>query len=154
LRKWIAEVKNGNLPGFTMKLLGVHSLPFGGVCGGRTKELLTKGFYFIRSTGRRLQRDVLECPVASVKGNRHPAIYPQALVERLLQHFTRFDDIVLDPFLGSGTTALACRKLGRRFVGIELVPEYVEEARQRLENAPTDAVSTSSEWNHPALSAG
>jgi DNA modification methylase len=41
-------------------------------------------------------------------------------------------DLVLDPFLGSGTTALAAGRLGRRFLGLELNPEYVEIARRRL----------------------
>ncbi len=43
--------------------------------------------------------------------------------------------VVLDPFMGSGTTALVARKHGRRFVGFEVKPEYVEMARERLANA-------------------
>jgi len=44
--------------------------------------------------------------------------------------------VVLDPFMGAGTTAVVARKLGKNYVGIELNPEYVKLAQQRLENVP------------------
>jgi site-specific DNA-methyltransferase (adenine-specific) len=50
----------------------------------------------------------------------------------LVRLVTKPDDLVLDPFMGSGTTGMACKAEGRRFVGIELDPEYVEIARRRI----------------------
>lgn len=62
----------------------------------------------------------------------HPAPFPVELPARLIQLYTFADDVVLDPFMGSGTTALAARDAGRRWVGYELNPEYIELAQRRL----------------------
>ena len=62
----------------------------------------------------------------------HFATFPQALVEPLIALGSRAGDMVLDPFLGSGTTGLVALGLARRFVGIELNPEYVAIAKRRL----------------------
>jgi len=62
----------------------------------------------------------------------HSAVFPVGLPEWFIKLFTQEGELVLDPFMGSGTTALAARNLGRRFVGIEIMPEYVEEAERRL----------------------
>ena len=69
----------------------------------------------------------------------HPAQKPEKLVAKLLLASSRPGDLVLDPFLGSGTTAVAARKLGRRFVGIEADPEHCLAALRRLELASSDA---------------
>ena len=52
---------------------------------------------------------------------------------RLVELFTDPDDLVLDPFCGSGTTGVACLRLGRRFIGIEKDATYAAVARERLE---------------------
>lgn len=62
----------------------------------------------------------------------HVAMFPPELVERCLALASRDGDLVLDPFVGSGTTGLVALGMGRRFVGIELNPEYVQIAEQRL----------------------
>ncbi len=62
----------------------------------------------------------------------HPAIFPIALPTRLIECFTRRGMTVLDPFVGTGTTVIAARQIGRHGIGIELSPEYVEIANQRL----------------------
>ncbi|MCS7311394.1 MAG: site-specific DNA-methyltransferase [Acidobacteria bacterium] len=62
----------------------------------------------------------------------HPAPFPVELPYRLIQLYTFEDEVVLDPFMGSGTTAVAAYKAGRRFVGYEIEPAYVTLARQRL----------------------
>ncbi len=66
------------------------------------------------------------------QGLNHPAIFPIALPARLIECFTRKGMTVLDPFVGTGTTVIAARQTGRHGIGIELNPEYVEVARQRL----------------------
>lgn len=62
----------------------------------------------------------------------HPTQKPERLVERLLLASSRRGDLVVDPFVGSGTTAVVARKLGRRFVAADLNPEYVRLALKRL----------------------
>lgn len=63
-------------------------------------------------------------------GNEHPAPFPLELPLRCIQ--STFANIVLDPFMGSGTTALAAQQLGKKFIGIELSPEYTDMALRRL----------------------
>ncbi len=65
--------------------------------------------------------------------NKHPAPFPVDLIERIISSTNA--KIILDPFMGSGTTALAARKLDRKFVGIDISPDYCEMARQRVEGS-------------------
>jgi DNA modification methylase len=72
---------------------------------------------------------------AGVPENRtfcHPSQKPVEVMEWSLPPDC---DVILDPYMGSGTTGIACAKLGRKFIGIELEPEYFEIACKRLENA-------------------
>ena len=62
----------------------------------------------------------------------HSATFPVALPAWFIKLFTQPGEVVLDPFIGSGTTALAAVGLGRCFVGIDTSREYVEEAQQRI----------------------
>lgn len=64
--------------------------------------------------------------------NGHPCPKPLSWMEWLVQLVSRPGETVLDPFMGSGTTAEACRRTGRNFIGIECVPEYVAIAWKRL----------------------
>ena len=62
----------------------------------------------------------------------HPALFPKMLAERLIDIFTRPQDLVLDPFAGSGSTLVAAAGRGRRAVGFEISAEYIALARNRL----------------------
>lgn len=62
---------------------------------------------------------------------RHPASFPPAVVRRFIEFFTKWGQWVLDPFLGTGTTLVACEKTGRNGVGIELYEKYAVTARSR-----------------------
>jgi DNA modification methylase len=62
----------------------------------------------------------------------HPATFPLELPNWFIRLFTKPGDVVLDPFLGSGTTAVAAKRAGRRYIGMELLPEYVEMARSSV----------------------
>lgn len=64
----------------------------------------------------------------------HPCQKPLAMYERIIEASTNENDIVLDPFSGSGTTAIACKKLNRRFICIESDKNYYEASLKRLEN--------------------
>ncbi len=68
----------------------------------------------------------------------HSATFPVALPEWFIKLFSDEGDAVLDPFAGSGTSAVAAQNLGRRFLGIELRPEYCEVARKRSEEAAAE----------------
>lgn len=68
----------------------------------------------------------------SEKNKVHGAQKPIRLIEDLIKGFTNEGDVVLDMFLGSGTTALACQNLKRDFIGIELNPNYCDMANERL----------------------
>src|SRR5919107_257882 len=65
---------------------------------------------------------------------KHPTQKPEALLDRILRASTNPHDLVLDPFCGSGTTGVACARLGRRFVGIDLVESYLHIAVARLKD--------------------
>lgn len=75
--------------------------------------------------------------------NLHPAPFPVALIERIINSTTA--KIILDPFMGSGTTALAAKSLGRKFVGIEISPDYCEMANSRLSEQIFSVPMTDSE---------
>jgi hypothetical protein len=66
----------------------------------------------------------------------HPTQKPVKLFMWILEKYSKPGDLILDPFLGSGTTVIACQKTGRHCVGIEQIPEYVEIARARLAALP------------------
>lgn len=72
------------------------------------------------------------CISNNAKKDLHPAPYPEELIERLLKLYSYQDDIVLDPFLGTGTTVVVAQRLKRQFIGIELSEKYCKEALQRL----------------------
>ena len=70
---------------------------------------------------------------------KHPAMFPGMLVERLIESFLRPEaSVILDPFCGSGSTIVTAERLGKRGVGIELSPEYVALARERLSDQAPD----------------
>lgn len=72
--------------------------------------------------------------IPSVRANdEHEAQFPEALAERVIRLFSDEDDIVLDPFMGSGTTALAALKHKRQFIGIEKEAHYVELSRRKVQ---------------------
>ena len=62
--------------------------------------------------------------------NKHPAPFPVALIDRIINSTSA--QVILDPFMGSGTTALSAKKAGRNYIGIELSPQYCELATERL----------------------
>lgn len=70
-----------------------------------------------------------------LQGNVHPTVKPLKLMSYLITLTTREGDTVLDPFVGSGTTVVAAKQLGRKGIGIEREPEYVEIANARYEHA-------------------
>ena len=79
--------------------------------------------------------DVWKIPLVSgnsIERTGHPAQYPEKLIERIILAATNKKDLVLDPFMGSGTTANVAKKLGRNYVGYETNKEYIDIANKRL----------------------
>lgn len=75
--------------------------------------------------------NVITMPASSLN-IQHPAVYPIGLPEFFIRLMTKEGDVVVDPFLGSGTTALAAVKLGRQYLGIDRIEEYVRLAESRI----------------------
>jgi len=87
----------------------------------KTPKFNKKAFYY---------KEIWDIPPK--QNSNHPAPFPEELVKRCIEATTEKDDIILDPFFGSGTTGVVALKLGRKFIGIELNPEYVKIANERL----------------------
>jgi len=130
------KVQNGEITGFRMKIRGVHALPYGGR-GGRMTHLENKGYSVIELTGSVMKKDVIESSVENSLdwNDEHPAIYPEYIIKELLALLTEEENLVLDPFIGSGTTAAVCATMNRDYHGIDLNEEYCERAEQRVEDA-------------------
>jgi DNA modification methylase len=70
--------------------------------------------------------------IAPSHSAQHPATFPVTLAEKLIRYYSFVGDVVLDPFMGLGTTGVAAKALNREFIGIDTNPEYVELARVRI----------------------
>jgi len=79
-------------------------------------------------------KSVWTFPAVSARSIGHPAPFPVELPYRLIQLYTYADEVVLDPFMGSGQTALAALSAGRKYVGYEIDPSYVRLAEQRIQH--------------------
>lgn len=77
-------------------------------------------------------KSIWSFPAVSAKKIGHPAPFPEELPSRLIEFYSYKEDIVLDPFMGSGTTALAAIKLQRHFIGYEISKEYIQLANKRI----------------------
>jgi modification methylase len=80
---------------------------------------------------------VWELPAESARRVAHPAPFPVALPRRFIELYTYAGDLVLDPFVGSGSTAVAAVQAGRRYVGYDIDEAYLELARSRVDAAAT-----------------
>ena len=87
---------------------------------------------FIEST-----KSVWDISSESAKKIGHPAPFPVELPRRLIELYSFKQDVVLDPFMGSGTTAVAAQKTNRQWVGYDISEEYVEITHHRLSETPT-----------------
>lgn len=132
LNEAIELIRKGEITGFRMKIRGIHKLAYGGQDGGRNNQIRNNGYTIIKILGNRMKKDIIESPVEITKDNKHPAVYPAYIVQELIKLLSKEGDTVLDPFCGSGTTCVAAKTLKRDFIGIEINPEYVELANERL----------------------
>lgn len=98
--------------------------------GKQEKAVLVKN-----DSGLRYPRSVQYFVTAESEGKLHPTQKPVALMEWLIKTYTDEGDLVLDPCMGSGTTAIACMNTGRKFIGFEKDEMYFERAKARIEEA-------------------
>lgn len=118
----------------TERLIIASKGRFDRVGGGGDAVATVPGDEFMEAT-----LDVWEIPAESATRVGHPAPFPVALVERCIHLLTYERDLVLDPFVGSGTTALAAATTGRHYVGYDTDASYVEAARERVASAASTA---------------
>lgn len=97
---------------------------FGGDSGGASR------FFYVAKASKSEKNAGLEN-----NSNNHVTIKPIKLMQHLIKLITPPQGIVLDPFMGSGSTGIAAKQLGFKFIGIELSPEYFEIAQKRIESA-------------------
>ena len=128
----IAEVHDRKISGFRMKIKGVHAEAFGGQEGGRKSQMDKKGFTIIRINGGKMKRDVLESKVESLPGNGHTAVFPIAIIKELVLLLSPDRGLVIDPYIGSGTTAVAAVMENRHYLGIDIDPNYCVSAKERV----------------------
>src|SRR4029079_19073531 len=93
--------------------------------------------------------DVWDIPPESARRVSHPARFPVELPERLIRLYTYADDLVLDPFMGSGSTLVAAARLDRRYAGYDLDPTYVDIARLRVRDEGTPEPVSAREADTP-----
>ena len=106
--------------------------------GGKQGKVWIKGDF-------KLKGNVWHIPVGWCISSRdrlafqHPAIFPEALARDHIISWSKEGDVILDPFLGSGTTGKMAKLLNRDFIGIEISPKYLEIAQQRIDSAQPPA---------------
>jgi len=93
--------------------------------------------------------DVWDIPPESARRVSHPAPFPLELPERLIRLYTYAGDLVLDPFMGSGSTLVAAARLDRRFVGYDLDPTYIDIAKLRVRDEGNVTAPTPIEQERP-----
>ena len=96
------------------------------------------GFTIIRISGRGMKKDIIESPVESIPGNGHPAIFPVRVVREIVRLLCPPGGQVLDPYLGSGSTAVAALLEGRNCIGIDISRDYCDAAQARIDAALAD----------------
>ena len=95
-------------------------------------ELIAYGWFGKHRMERSKAKNVIYHP-RPTRSRLHPTQKPVGLLRKIIPNSTKVGDVVYDPFLGSGSTAVACEHLGRKCIGIELDEAYVEASLKRLE---------------------
>ena len=145
LDKVIDEVREGKIHSFRMKIRGIHAPAYGGQEGGRKMRIERYGYTIIRISGEPLKRDVIQNPVESLPGNGHPAVFPVKVVRELIRLLCPKGGMVLDPYLGSGSTMVAALLEDRSCVGIDISRQYCIDAQKRVRKALGDIPSSAME---------
>ena len=132
-----------------LDIIGVNQIIWGGNYfvkhlkrGKKGWIVWDKGQYGLTMSDGELAYTSFDKPLRIVKYNRcelkkdgtqHPTQKPLALMTWILERYSKPNDLIFDPFCGSGTTCVAAKRLGRRYIGVDISPEYCDIARKRLE---------------------
>ena len=95
-------------------------------------RVYTKGCTLNKVDDNALYGRVQRCGVVRGKDKKHPTQKPTELIRRIINIASKEKDVIFDPFMGSGTTALACKETNRNFIGVELEEKYFKIAEQRI----------------------
>lgn len=101
--------------------------------GYRSPSLAKRLLSVISAENHKIWFQQIWAGVTGASTRQHPAPYPMELAERLVRMFSFAGDTVLDPFMGTGTTTLAAARWGRNSIGVEVDPEYFDQAARRIE---------------------
>jgi len=96
--------------------------------GNHKKRRLIENAYFDRGTLDNIWR----IKRSNSKTRAHTAVFPEQLIETAINNFSKEGDVVLDPFLGTGTTVKVAKRLNRRYIGFELIEEYFNIANEEV----------------------
>lgn len=136
LDKHLEMMKNREIKDFRMVIRDTQRTTHGDSknLSGRARELAESGFYFLRYNAQgAMPENIWDIiPEDEHRDDNHCAVYPVDLCELPIKASCPNDGIVLDPFVGTGTTLVAANKLNRRAIGIDSSAEYLETARNRL----------------------
>ncbi|MYF56428.1 site-specific DNA-methyltransferase, partial [Candidatus Poribacteria bacterium] len=136
LDQTLEKMREGELVDFRMTIRGrqrtFHSDNL--EISGRAKELKTKGFFITTSNAKgHLPTDIWNIvPEDEWRKDVHYAVFPTKLLELPIKATSQVGSVILDPFMGTGSTLVAANQLNRQGLGIELSEKYVEIARNRL----------------------
>ena len=98
----------------------------------RQYEQILVGFKGEVETPKKAMSDVIFEKKINGQDLLHSCQKPERLIHKLIKQYSKEDELVIDMFMGSGTTAVACKQLNRKFIGFEINPEYVKIANKRL----------------------
>lgn len=105
----------------------------------------TKKYYFDYELAKKINGGKQMRNLWTISAKRHitshPTEKPEELLNRIISLGSRKDDLILDPFMGSGTTGVVAKKLSRNFIGIEIAKEYFNIAKSRIETGSGDRIS-------------
>ena len=132
----LSKVRNGEVSDFRMIIKGEQRTTHSDseCVSGRARELHERGFYFLKYNPKGAKpSDLWDIIPEDTQGRvSHFAPYPEDLCKTPLLLTCPVNGIVLDPFSGTGTTAVVAQSLGRKSVGIDISNEYIEDARKRV----------------------
>jgi site-specific DNA-methyltransferase (adenine-specific) len=138
LEDMLHQVEIGEVPDFRMVIRGATRTTHGNSqkLSGRAKELADKGFYFLKYSKKGAKiSDVWDIIPEDTQGRlTHYAPYPEDLVRNPIALTCPKDGIVLDPFVGTGTTCKVALEMKRKSIGIDIASEYIDIAKKRCAN--------------------
>jgi len=116
----------------------------------RLDKTATSGRWVNKKFWKQFVHGVLK--VRSIQRNDfHEAMFPEELVYKFIKMYSFPDDTILDPFMGSGTTAVVAKKTARNFIGYDLNPDYVKLAINRIDGITENMVETQVEYRDKTL---